>query len=112
MRLTPAILSNLTNGVSLPEINNIDVSAKEVSHIDDISICVNLHKLNLSNNSLSNADNLSGLQYLPSLTWLNLQNNQLDSESFGMLKKLNKLLGSSVVISQFGHVILTHVLLK
>ncbi|KAJ3125288.1 hypothetical protein HK098_000413 [Nowakowskiella sp. JEL0407] len=90
MKLTPAILSSLIPpNTKLPDAVEINCAGKDISHIEDISVAVNLHKLNLSQNNLKTAESLAGFQYNAELTWLNLSNNQLESlEGFEKLKKL------------------------
>jgi Leucine-rich repeat (LRR) protein len=96
MKLTPALISNLFE-TPMADLTNLDMSNKEVSHIDDISGCVSLRKLNLAKNTIKNSDALSGLQYLPDLTWLNLSNNSL--ENFEGLQKLKSLHGKLTISS-------------
>jgi Leucine-rich repeat (LRR) protein len=90
MKLTPALISNLFE-TPMADLTSLDMSNKEVSHIDDISACICLRKLNLAKNVIKSSDALSGLQYLPELTWLNLSNNSL--ENFEGLQKLKSLFG-------------------
>jgi len=80
MKVTPAIASQYTQGKPLTEVNSIDLSNQNVTHVEDISIMVNLRRLNLSKNKLKNADSVfSGIRYCKGLSWLNLMENQLDS---------------------------------
>lgn len=88
MNLTPAIVAELTNQ-SLQEIISLAVCEKQISHIDDISACISLKKLDLSQNCLESKDSLSGLQYNKGLTMLNLSHNSLSS--IDLLKNLHKL---------------------
>ncbi|ORX89270.1 L domain-like protein [Basidiobolus meristosporus CBS 931.73] len=88
MKLTPLVISDVVN-TPLPEVQVLDFSKKEVNHIEDISCCVGLRKLNLSQNTIKAANALSGIQYNSELTWLNLSGNQL--ESFEGLERLKKL---------------------
>ncbi|KAF9155747.1 hypothetical protein BG015_008782 [Linnemannia schmuckeri] len=89
MKLTPAIIASQAAGVDLQQLKDLNMSKKEINHIEDISTCVNLHKLILSHNKLASTDSIAGLQYLPSLTLLNLSGNQLDSfEGIQRLKTL------------------------
>ncbi|GJJ73444.1 hypothetical protein EMPS_05802 [Entomortierella parvispora] len=89
MKLTPAIISSQAAGVDLQQLKDLNLSKKEINHIEDISICVNLHKLILSHNNLASTDSIAGLQHLQSLTLLNLSGNQLDS--FEGVQKLTTL---------------------
>lgn len=75
MKLTPAYLSS--NFQNVIDMESIDLSGKNITHIDDISFLVNLKRLNLSGNSLKSGESLSGLQYCKSLVWLDLGGNQL-----------------------------------
>ncbi|KAF9967190.1 hypothetical protein BGZ70_010469 [Mortierella alpina] len=89
MKLTPAVIASQAAGADLQQLKDLNLSKKDINHIEDISTCVNLHKLILSHNSLASADALAGIQYLPSLTLLNLSGNQLDSfEGVQRLKTL------------------------
>jgi len=88
MKLTPALVSKLFE-TPMADLTSLDMSNKEISHIDDISACISLRKLNLAKNAIKSSDALSGLQYLPDLTWLNLSNNSL--ENFDGLQKLKSL---------------------
>ncbi|RUS14510.1 hypothetical protein BC937DRAFT_93703 [Endogone sp. FLAS-F59071] len=90
MKLTPALISNLVK-TQIPDIKDLDVSNKQISHIEDISACVSLRKLNLSNNDIKSPDALSGIQYLDELTLLNLSGNRL--ESCEGVQKLSGLFG-------------------
>lgn len=96
MKLTPLYLSSQTNNQPLPEVISLDLVDRDISHIEDISICINLHKLNLSKNRLKHPDSLSGLAYCKELTLLNVSENAL--ESFEGLDKFEKLLGMSFYI--------------
>ncbi|ORX52576.1 L domain-like protein [Piromyces finnis] len=78
MKLTPAILSSWNPEKPLSELIFAKCNNKQITHVDDISSCVSLHKLDLSNNEIKKTGALSGLRYCSELTWLNLQNNQLD----------------------------------
>ena len=93
MKLTPSFLSSLVPNIH--QIKEIDCRNKEINHIDDISVAVELRKIDLSNNSLSNGS-LSGLKHCTSLTWINLSHNKL--ESFEGLELLDQLTGRRIVI--------------
>ncbi|KAJ1558817.1 hypothetical protein HK096_003147 [Nowakowskiella sp. JEL0078] len=97
MKLTPAVLSSrIPPGKKLQEVAEINCSSLEISHIEDISVAVNLHKLNLSNNTIKSSEALSGIQYNSEITWLNLSNNELESmEGVEKLKKLLALILSN-----------------
>jgi len=95
MKLTPAIIASTAAGVDLQQLKELNMSKKDINHIEDISTCVNLHKLILSHNSLASTDSIAGLQYLQSLTLLNLSGNQLDS--FEGVQRLKTLFGKYTV---------------
>lgn len=99
MKLTPAIIASQGANVDLQNLKDLNMSKKEINHVEDISICVNLHKLILSHNSLNSTDSIAGLQYLPALTLLNLSGNQLDS--FEGIQRLKTLFGkgSSIILT-------------
>lgn len=88
MKLTPALIAEIT-GETIQEIKSLDVSNKQITHIDDISVCVALKKLDLSKNSLESKESLSGIQYSKGLTMLNLSHNSISS--IETLKNLQKL---------------------
>lgn len=88
--LTPALLASIERNAK--ESRSLVLTGRQISHIEDISFCTDLNKLDLSHNSLGSREALSGLQYCKSLTWLNLSHNQLDSLNFIFnLPKLNVL---------------------
>ena len=77
MKLTPAFLSSAVENAS--EQSFIQLSNQKITHVEDISFCICLRKLDLSKNRMRSAEALSGLQYCKSISWLNLSFNQLDS---------------------------------
>ena len=99
MKLTPAIISSQAAGIDLQQLKDLNLSKKEINHIEDISICVNLHKLILSHNNLASTDSIAGLQHLQSLTLLNLSGNQLDS--FEGVQRLKTLFGKAFLSLQY-----------
>src|ERR1700722_10533954 len=78
--LTPALLASIERDAR--EARSLCLTNLQISHIEDISFCTELRRLDLSHNSLGNKENLNGLQYCMTLTWLNLSHNQLDSLAF------------------------------
>lgn len=76
MKLTPAALSEL-HEQRLPDIKVLNMSDKSITSIEDISCCVQMHKLDLSKNLLKTQDSLRGLRYCKELTWINLAHNSL-----------------------------------
>ncbi|KAJ2373565.1 hypothetical protein H4S02_008814 [Coemansia sp. RSA 2611] len=55
---------------------------KGLTHIDDVSKYTQLRKLDLSNNSISASDGLYGLRQLKALAHVNLSNNSLEEMDF------------------------------
>jgi Leucine-rich repeat (LRR) protein len=97
MKLTKHALSEIV-AQNPPAVEELNLSGREITHVDDISHYVNLHKLNLSNNKLSSSDSLSGIARNKGLTLLNLSKNSLDAVDF--LKKLHSLSGNSILLSR------------
>jgi hypothetical protein len=92
MKLTPTIISQWYSD-PLPELDEIKASGKGIAHIEDISVCVNLHKLILSKNDIKSPGALSGIHHNTSLTLLNLSENHLDQlDDLDKLKNLKGLL--------------------
>ncbi|KAJ9055425.1 hypothetical protein DSO57_1004284 [Entomophthora muscae] len=81
MKLTPAVLSSFVD-TPLNEIKEIKLIEKGISHIDDISCCVNLHRLDLSKNVLQFHSQMAGIQYCEGLTWIKLAFNQIEEIAF------------------------------
>ena len=75
--LTPALLASIERNAK--EAKTLVLTARQISHIEDISFCTDLSRLDLSHNSLGGKEALSGLQYCKSLAWLNFAHNTLDS---------------------------------
>lgn len=90
-KLTASLLSSLVENAR--EAKQIDLKEKEISHVEDISHCFNLTRLDLSKNKLGNAESLNGLRHVSSLTWLNLSGNALDDlgDHLSLLTKLTVL---------------------
>lgn len=95
MKLTPAgVFSTYSDG---KDRRAMDFAGKEITHVDDISSCLGLAKLDLSKNRLRHGESLSGIRYCKSLTWLNLAHNQLaDISVLGEMKSLTGTLNASV----------------
>lgn len=89
MKLTPALLSTLIEE-PLGEVKEFKLIEKGIKHVDDISCCVNLRKLDLSKNLLKDKAQLTGIQHCESLTWLKLAFNEIESIDF--LERLHNLL--------------------
>lgn len=92
MKLTPGVLSSRYPDTALSELVSADCSNMDITHIEDLSVAVNLHKLNLSKNGIKKADALSGIRHNKELTLLNLSGNALDS--LQGVETLHKLLGA------------------
>lgn len=90
MKLTPAILSSTVKDAR--EQAAFNLSGRDISHIDDISFCIAMRRLDLSKNRLQ-GEGLSGLQYCKGLTWLSLAHNRLE----GGLEHLSKLTALNVL---------------
>src|SRR4051812_47554935 len=90
MKLTPAAISEKEKQ-RLPDVTRLDFRSSTITSIDDISVCVQLTRLDLSHNALKSVESIRALQYLPSLKWLDLSHNAL--ESFEPLLKLKTLNG-------------------
>ncbi len=87
MKLTPAIIS-ATYGGGITELTEVNFKDKGYEELDDISVCVDLKRVDLSNNKLSNIDGLSDNKFI---SWLNVSHNSL--ETMQAVKKLTKLSG-------------------
>ncbi|KAJ1968915.1 hypothetical protein IWQ62_000951 [Dispira parvispora] len=81
MKLTPAILSEWSSA-PISEVKTLELARRDISCVDDLSFCIELRKLDLSHNALSEKSTTAGLVELKSLTWLNISNNHLDHGSF------------------------------
>ncbi len=89
MKLTPAFLSSHVKDAS--EAKNFSFKSLKIKHIDDISFCVNIQRIDLSENELKSAESLSGLKYCKDLSWISVSHNQLSDLS--ALCDLSKLQG-------------------
>ena len=90
MKLDSNLITQLTSQPPA-DIVELNASNNKIKKIDDISVCVNLRKLYLSNNKIKQNKNLRGLQSNTNLTYLNLDNNKLESAEG--LEKLSELCG-------------------
>ncbi|KAJ3090660.1 hypothetical protein HK102_003044 [Quaeritorhiza haematococci] len=98
--------SNTSSDDRLPvhECTEADCSNMDITHIEDISFAINLHKLNLSSNNIKHPDALSGIRHNKDLTWLNLSNNKLfNLDGVGTLRKLLVLNLSHNEITRMSH---------
>ncbi|KAJ3187902.1 hypothetical protein HDU85_006295 [Gaertneriomyces sp. JEL0708] len=78
VKLTPTLLAEKHPEKPLRELVVANCKNSQIAHVDDISAALNLHKLDLSQNSLKKPDALSGLKHCKELTWLNLSQNQFE----------------------------------
>lgn len=95
MKLTPAFLSSHVKDAL--EAKSFALKGLKIKHIDDISYCVNMQRLDLSENELKSADSLSGLKYCKGISWISVARNQLSDIS--LLCDLAKLQGKQVDLS-------------
>lgn len=58
-RLTLPAVCDLAKGQDIREIKTLNASRKNIKHVDDISPCVELEKLNMSHNIISSVDGFS-----------------------------------------------------
>ncbi|KAJ1947880.1 hypothetical protein GGF37_000027 [Kickxella alabastrina] len=77
MRLSTEALASLVDK-PLGEMTVIAIRGKEITHIDGLSSCVQLRKLDLSDNKIDSSDALSGLRQAESLIHINLSANLLE----------------------------------
>jgi len=75
MKLTLAVLSQLTNQ-DLRRLETLVLNEKEISSVDDIGICVELKRVELSKNNLKS---LHGLAFCKSVNYLRADHNQIMS---------------------------------
>lgn len=75
MKLTPAYISSTVEDSSTVRV--LTLRSKSISHIEDISFCVDLNKLDLSENDLRGGESLSGLKYCKSISWISVSKNKL-----------------------------------
>lgn len=75
MKLTPAYISSTIPDSST--VRTLTFRSKSIAHIDDISFCVNLTRLDLTENELKSGESLSGLKYCKGITWISVAKNQL-----------------------------------
>ncbi|KAJ1929999.1 hypothetical protein FBU59_006996, partial [Linderina macrospora] len=91
MKITPAILATIVDR-PLSELTVLSLKDKEITHLDDISACVNLRNLDLTNNQIKSNDSLGGIRHLEDLVYLNLNNNKLETiDVIEYMSKLNVL---------------------
>ena len=92
MKLTPAVVADLHKGTLIQDLKEAKLSNLEINQIEDISVCISLCKLDLSQNRLESPTSLAGLHYMKGLTMLNLSKNALkDIDQLKGLKKLTVL---------------------
>ncbi|KAJ1993427.1 hypothetical protein H4R33_000682 [Dimargaris cristalligena] len=81
MRLTPVYLSQQST-TNVTEVTELRLAKQDIDSIDDLSCCIELRRLDLSNNQLSDAESTDGIKLIKTLTWLNLAHNQLNQGQF------------------------------
>lgn len=79
MKLTPAYISSTIQDSSTAK--SLILRSKCITHIDDISYCVNLTKIDLSENEMRSGEALSGLKYCKGVTWISVAKNHLNDIS-------------------------------
>ncbi|KAJ2788059.1 hypothetical protein GGI15_000234 [Coemansia interrupta] len=80
MKFTAEALAEAV-GKPLSEAASIDLRNKELTHIEGLSECRSLRRLDLSNNRIGSSESFDGLQNARSLVHVNLANNELDDMS-------------------------------
>lgn len=95
MKLTPAYISSTIQDSSTTK--SLILRSKSITHIDDISYCVNLTKIDLSENEMRSGEALSGLKYCKGVTWISVAKNRLNDIS--NLTNLKSLQGKKIQIS-------------
>ena len=91
MKLTPAYISSTIQDASTTKA--LILRSKRITHIDDISYCVNVTKIDLAENEMKSGEALSGLKYCKGVTWISVAKNQLNDIS--NLTNLKNLQGKS-----------------
>eukprot|EP00043_Microstomoeca_roanoka_P025456 m.8778 g.8778 ORF g.8778 m.8778 type:complete len:482 (+) comp5533_c0_seq1:146-1591(+) len=75
MKLTLPLICDLCQGADIRTITSLEAAGKGITSLDDdLSPCVELRKVDLSNNKLAKTNPLGDL---PQLSWLNLSHNDL-----------------------------------
>lgn len=75
MKLTPAFVSSHVKDAS--EAKSFSFKGLKIKHIDDISFCVNMQRIDLSENELKSTESLSGLKYCKDISWISVAHNHL-----------------------------------
>ena len=91
MKLTPAYIYSTISDSSTAR--SLTLRSKSITHIDDISFCVNLVRLDLGENGLKSGESLSGLKYCKGITWISVAKNQLKDITY--LSELKNLQGNN-----------------
>lgn len=89
MKLTPAFLSSHVKDAM--EAKSFTLKGLKINTIDDISYCINMQRLDLSENELEKGESLSGLKYCKDISWISVAHNRLSDIS--LLCDLGKLQG-------------------
>ncbi|KAJ1722780.1 hypothetical protein LPJ53_002836 [Coemansia erecta] len=80
MKFTAEALADAV-GKPLSEATSIDLRNKGLTHIDGLSACRGLRRLDLSNNRIGSSESLDSLQNATSLIHINLANNEFEDMS-------------------------------
>jgi Leucine-rich repeat (LRR) protein len=101
MKLTPAYISSTIQDASSTKV--LSLRSKCITHIDDISYCVNLTKIDLSENEMKSGEALSGLKYCKGVTWISVAKNHLNGiTNLTNLKNLQgKIIISLIVLKYY-----------
>lgn len=79
MKLTPAFLSSHVQDAM--EAKSFNLKGLKINAIDDISYCINMQRLDLSENELEKSESLSGLKYCKDVSWISVAHNRLSDIS-------------------------------
>lgn len=79
MKLTPAFLSSHVKDAM--EAKSFSLKGLKINHIDDISFCINMQRLDLSENELEKRESLSGLKHCKDISWISVAHNRISDIS-------------------------------
>lgn len=63
--------------VTFQSVTSVDLARSSFTGTGDVSMCTMLRRLNLSGNSIASSKSIASLRHLPSLTWLDVSQNDL-----------------------------------
>ena len=89
MKLTPTQISKAYPDQPIQDLVQSDLSNKQITQIENTSMCISLSKLNLPHNELVSKEALPCLQLNKGLTLLKLSKNRI--QDIGYLRNLKKL---------------------